>query len=113
MRKDNIIISHSAFTCLKPSIKDIRVKVLIFISKTSKNELQCTPRSDIVNGPDMQAILIKNNSILNKILLFNIYNKKSQKVEQSEYTIERELAKIKLDSDQKVIIAEDFNAHYN
>jgi hypothetical protein len=62
----------------------------------------------------MQAILIANNKTQKRILLFNIYNEKSQNADDEQlYTIERELANIKLNSEQKVIIAEDFNAHHN
>jgi hypothetical protein len=62
----------------------------------------------------MQAILIANNKTQKEILLFNIYNEKSQNANDEQlYTIEQELANIKLNSEQKVIIAEDFNAHYN
>jgi len=46
--------------------------------------------------------------------LFNIYNKKSQNADDEQlYTIERELAKVMLNSEQKVIIVEDFNAHHS
>jgi len=62
----------------------------------------------------MQAILIAKNKIQREILLFNIYNEKSQNADDEQlYTIERELANAKLNSEQKVIIAEDFNAHYS
>jgi len=62
----------------------------------------------------MQAISIANNKIQKKILLFNIYNEKSQNANNKQlYTIERELAKVMLNSEQKVIIAEDFNAHHS
>jgi hypothetical protein len=46
--------------------------------------------------------------------LFNIYNEKSQNADNEQlYIIERELANIKLNFEQKVVIAEDFNAHHN
>jgi len=62
----------------------------------------------------MQAILIANNKTQREILLFNIYNEKSQNANDEQlYTIERQLAKVKLNSEQKVIIAEDFNAHHS
>jgi hypothetical protein len=62
----------------------------------------------------MQAILITNNKTQKEILLFNIYNEKSQNADDKQlYTIERELANIKLNSEQKVIIAEDFNTHHS
>jgi len=62
----------------------------------------------------MQAISIANNKIQKEILLFNIYNKKSQNTDDEQlYMIERELAKVMLNSEQKVIIIEDFNAHHS
>jgi len=62
----------------------------------------------------MQAILITNNKTQKRILLFNIYNEKSQNADDEQlYTIERKLVNIKLNSEQKVIIAEDFNAHHS
>jgi len=62
----------------------------------------------------MQAILIANNKIQKRILLFNIYNEKLQNANNEQlYMIERELAKVMLNSEQKVIIVEDFNAHHS
>jgi hypothetical protein len=62
----------------------------------------------------MQAISIANNKIQREILLFNIYNEKSQNADNKQlYMIERELAKVMLNSEQKVIIVEDFNAHHS
>ena len=62
----------------------------------------------------MQAISIANNKIQEEILLFNIYNEKSQNADNKQiYMIERELAKVMLNSEQKVIIVEDFNAHHS
>ncbi len=109
----NITISHSLFICIKPNIQNARARVLIFVAKSTK-EFTCTPRPDIVNSEDMQAILIANEKIQNGILLFNIYNEKAQNADDEQlYTIERELAKVKLNSEQKVIIAGDFNAHHS
>ncbi len=46
--------------------------------------------------------------------MFNIYNEKSQNADGEQlYMIERELAKVMLNSEQKVIIVEDFNAHHS
>jgi len=62
----------------------------------------------------MQAISIANNKIQEEIVLFNIYNEKSQNADNKQlYMIERELAKVMLNSEQKVIIVEDFNAHHS
>ena len=62
----------------------------------------------------MQTILITNNKISKDILLFNIYNEKSQNANDEQlYTIERELTNIQLNSNQKVIIADDFNANHS
>ena len=107
MRDENITISHSS------NIQNTYVRVLIFVAKNVK-KFTCTSRSDIVNSEDMQAISIANNKIQKRILLFNIYNEKSQYADDEQlYTIERELAKVMLNSEQKVIIIEDFNAHHS
>ena len=45
---------------------------------------------------------------------YYIYNEKSQNANDEQlYMIERELAKVMLNSEQKVIIIKDFNAHYS
>jgi len=113
MKDENITILHSSFICIKSNVQNIHVKVLIFVAKNAK-KFTCTSRSDIVNSEDMQAISIANNKIQREILLFNIYNEKSQNADNEQlYTIERELAKVMLNSEQKVIIVEDFNAHHS
>ncbi len=113
MRDENITISHSSFICIKSNVQNTHVRVLIFVVKNAK-KFTCTSRSDIVNSKDMQAISIANNKIQKEILLFNIYNKKSQNTDDEQlYMIERELAKVMLNSEQKVIIIEDFNAHHS
>jgi len=46
--------------------------------------------------------------------LFNIYNEKSQNANDEQlYTIKQKLAKVKLNFEQKFIIAENFNAHHS
>ncbi len=113
MKDENITISHSSFTCIKSNVQNTYVRVLIFVVKNAK-KFTCTSRSDIVNSEDMQAISIANNKIQRRILLFNIYNEKSQNADDEQsYTIEQELAKVMLNSEQKVIIIEDFNAHHS
>ncbi len=58
--------------------------------------------------------MIVNDKISNEILLLNIYNEKAQNAEKKQsYMIEWELAKIRLNDNQKVIITEDFNAHHS
>ena len=113
MRDENITISHSSFICIKSNIQKTQVKVLIFVTKNTR-EFICTSRSKIVNSEDIQAIMIVNNKISDEILLLNIYNEKAQNAKKKQlYTIERKLAKIRLNNDQKVIIAKDFNAHHS
>ncbi len=113
MRDENITILHSSFICIKSNIQKTQVRVLIFVAKNAR-EFICTSRSDIVNSKDIQAIMIVNDKISNEILLLNIYNEKAQNAEKKQsYTIERELAKIRLNDNQKVIIAEDFNVHHS
>jgi len=102
MRDENITISHSSFICIKSNVQNTRVRVLIFVTKNAK-KFTCTSRSDIVNSEDMQAISIANNKIQREILLFNIYNEKSQNADDEQlYTIERELAKVMLNSKQNI-----------
>ncbi len=113
MRDENITISHSLFICIKSNVQNTHVRVLIFVAKNTK-KFTCTSRSDIVNSEDMQVISIANNKIQKEILLFNIYNEKSQNADDEQlYMIERELAKVMLNSERKVIIVEDFNAHHS
>ncbi len=113
IKDENITISHSSFICIKSNVQNTHVKVLIFIAKNAK-KFTCTSRSNIVNSEDMQAISIVNNKIQREILLFNIYNEKLQNTDNEQlYMIKRELAKVMLNSEQKVIIVEDFNAHYS
>jgi hypothetical protein len=98
---------------MKSNIQNACVRVLIFVAKNTK-KFTCTSRSNIVNSENMQAILIANNKTQREILLFNIYNEKSQNADDEQlYMIERELANVKLNSEQKVIIAEDFNAYHS
>jgi len=86
---------------------------LIFVAKNTRKFI-CTSRSDIINNKDIQTIMIVNNKISDEILLLNIYNEKAQNAEKKQlYMIEQELAKIRLNDNQKVIIAEDFNVHHN
>jgi len=113
IKDENITISHSSFICIKSNVQNTHVRVLIFVAKNAK-KFTCTSRSNIVNSEDMQAISIVNNKIQKEILLFNIYNEKSQNADDEQlYMIERELAKVMLNSEQKVIIVEDFNAHHS
>ncbi len=85
-------------------------RILIFITKNAK-KFTCTSRSDIVKNKDMQVISIANNKIQKEILLFNIYNEKLQNADDEQlYMIEQELAKVMLNSEQKIIIAKNFNA---
>ena len=113
MKDENITISHSSFICIKSNVQNTWIRVLIFVAKNAK-KFTCTSRSDIVNSKDMQAISIVNNKIQKEILLFNIYNEKSQNADDEQlYIIERELAKVMLNSEQKVIIVKDFYAHHS
>ncbi len=113
MKDENITILHSSFICIKSNIQKTWVRVLISVAKNTRKFI-CTLRSDIVNSKDIQAIMIANDKISNEILLLNIYNEKAQNAKKKQsYMIERKLAKIRLNNDQKVIIAENFNAHHS
>jgi len=81
---------------------------MAFISKARQN-LVCTPRSDISKNSDLQVLSISANGI-SSILLLNIYNEKSQQDNNDQWTIDRCLTAIQLPS--KAVICEDFNAHH-
>ncbi len=86
VKDENITISHSSFICIKLNIQNAWI--------TSR--------------------LIANNKTQREILLFNIYNEKSQNANDEQlYTIKQKLAKVKLNFEQKFIIAENFNAHHS
>ncbi len=113
MKDENITILLSSFIYIKSNVQNTYVRVLIFIAKNAK-KFTCTLRLNIVNSEDMQAISIANNKIQREILLFNIYNEKSQNADDEQlYMIERKLAKVMLNAEQKVIIIKDFNAHHS
>lgn len=101
-------ISHPAYNVILP-LNHIRPRVAIFHSKKSVFNYNL-----IYNSCDLQIIniLIDNKNIQ----LINIYNEKERdknkdkELENSLYTIERELIKIK--PEKNAIIAGDFNAHH-
>ena len=82
--KDNkTTISHPSFTSLiSLSNLDIRSKTMIFVSKT-RQDIVCTPRSDLSKDSDLQILSISADGISN-ILLLNIYNEKSQKINNDQ-----------------------------
>jgi hypothetical protein len=62
----------------------------------------CTPRSDLSKDSDLQILSISANGI-SSILLLNIYNEKSQQINDDQWTIDRCLTAIQLP--QRAIIA--------
>jgi len=82
--KDNkTTISHPSFTSLIASSNlDIRPRTMAFVSKTRK-DLVCTPRSDLSKDSDLQILSISANGI-SSILLLNIYNEKSQQINNDQ-----------------------------
>ena len=96
-------ISHPAYINILPE-NCPRPRVAIFQAKRSIFNFELSYSSNdilIIN------ILIDNK----KIQLINIYNEKEIGTENSLYTIERELIKIK--PEKYSIIAGDFNAHHS
>ena len=72
--RDQKIISHLSFTCIMPKIAAYRSRVAVFVTKCN-SKLQCTPRSDHIDDPDMQSIQITIDNI-RKVKIINIYNEK-------------------------------------
>ena len=104
-------ISHPAFTSFLPpsnSMVSIRPRTMTFVSKNRQN-LICTPRSDISMNSDLQILSVSTDKV-SSILLFNIYNEKSQQKDNDTWTIDRILTKMQLP--QRAIICGDFNAHH-
>ena len=109
VRDHKTTISHSSFTSLlSPSNLDIRPRTMAFISKIRQN-LVCTPRSDISKNSDLQVLSISANGI-SSILVLNIYNEKLQQDNNDQWIIDRGLTAIQLPS--RAVICEDFNAHH-
>ena len=106
IENNNISISHPAFMKVAWTEKNVKARIMTFISKKANLNLNCTPRYDISNDSDIQMLEITSN--IEDFMIFNIYNEKSQD-ENQEYTIERKLTSI--DIFEKAIICEDFNAH--
>ena len=79
---------------------------MTFISKSLN--INCTSRCDISKGSSIQMLNIASN--IENLMVFNIYNEKNQE-ENQKYMIKRKL--IRLDISEKVIICEDFYAHYS
>ena len=76
-RDNKTTISHPSFTSLiPPSSLDVRPRTMAFVSRI-RQDLVCTPRSDISKDSDLQILSISANGI-SSILLLNIYNEKSQ-----------------------------------
>ena len=94
---------------IAPSNLDIRPRTMVFVSKT-RQDLVCTPRSDLSKDSDLQILSISANGI-SSILLLNIYNEKSQQINNDQWTIDRCLTAIQLS--QRAIICGDFNAHHS
>ena len=74
--RDQKIISHPSFTCIMPKIVTYRSGVAIFFTKGNP-QLQCTPRTDLIDDSEMQLIEITIDEV-RKVQIFNIYKEKSQ-----------------------------------
>ena len=59
-----------------PKIAAYRSRVAVFVTKCN-SKLECTPRTDLIDDPDMQIIQITIDDI-RKVQIINIYNEKSQ-----------------------------------
>lgn len=106
--KDNsLTISHPSYNALLPEPKDIRPRVAIFYRKLSR--FQFCQRNDICQDSDIIIIDILGTKIKD-FQLINIYNEKSLKEDQDDWTIERAL--VNITPSKNTIIGGDFNAHH-
>ena len=63
-----------------------------YIIHKRKSQLQCTPRTDLIDDSDMQIIEITIDEV-RKVQIFNIYNEKSQS-DRETCTIDRLLIQL-------------------
>ena len=96
-----------------PSNIPVRPRVLSYVRKA--RNLVYTPRHDLFNDPDLQAIEVIG---IEPFLIYNIYNERerdynldpSQSTSQGQYTINRLLLHTQLR--QPTLLAGDFNLHH-
>ena len=116
----HIGLQHSAYHLVLPTPSDnpsnisIRPRVLAYIRKA--RNLNCIPRFDLCNDPDMQVIEVFG---LESFLIYNIYNERqrdyglvpSQDTQsRGSYTIDRLLLNSRLQSPS--VLVGDFNLHH-
>ena len=98
-----------------PSSIPIRPRVLAYVRKASN--LTFTPRYDLFNDPDIQAIEIIG---LETFLIFNIYNERERDYgedmsqcpsRQGQYTVDRLLLHTQLQ--EPTLLTGDFNLHHD
>jgi exonuclease III len=101
-------VSHSAYYTILLNTQGVRPRVAVFTRKKSK--FQYCQRTDICSDSDIIVLDISSPTI-ETFQLINIYNEKSLKEEETEWTIERSLQHINID--RKAIVCGDFNTHYS
>ncbi|KAL1978951.1 hypothetical protein VTN96DRAFT_8108 [Rasamsonia emersonii] len=106
-RDNSFTISHPSYNALLPESKDIRPRVAIFHRKLSR--FQFCQRNDICQDSDIIIIDILGTKIKD-FQLINIYNEKSLKESQDDWTIDRAL--VNITPSRNTIIGGDFNAHH-
>ena len=109
---ENKTLSNANFDRIMPQTKEhtYRPRVVTFIAKNL--QIKATPRSDLIADPDAQAIFIQGEVLNKEVLLINIYNEKSQVLEDETKTVDRVLASESLQK-RDTLIAGDFNAHHS
>ena len=112
-------LQHPAYDLILPTANTapsnipIRPRVLTYIRKA--RELIYTPRYDLFNDPDIQAVEVMG---IEAFLVYNVYNEKersynlnaSQDPCQGRYTVDRLLLNTQLH--QPTLLAGDFNLHH-
>ena len=74
IENNNISISHSAFMKVAWTEKNVKARIMTFISK--KTNLNCISKYDISNDSNIQILEIRSN--IEDFMIFNVYNEKSQ-----------------------------------
>lgn len=105
---ENNTVKHSSYYCILPEYQELRSRVAIYSRKQSR--FQACLRTDICSNNDILVIDIQDiKNQLQNIQLINIYNEKSLKENNNNWTVQRELLALK--PQKYSIVCGDFNAH--
>src|SRR5437762_9122648 len=106
LSRDGNTISHASFhTYIAKHDENERARTAIYVSNVHKH-FTVNIRNDIIHDGDVQIIDIHTS---NKVFrIYNVYNEKRDNI----YTVQRILQTHSFENGIKIILAGDFNTHY-